>query len=150
LPASESSSAGITVRGVLVLATATEDLEDAVRDAVDFAIPVVEAIGAAIIIIGVLLAAASYVLSELRIRPVAYEHLRLQLGRYIVLGIEFQLASDLLTTAVSPTWREIGMLGAIAGIRTVLNYFLVQEIEKVERLEREGMLKPRTGMAPSV
>ena len=135
---------------MLVLATATDSLEDAVRDAVDFSIPIVEAIGAAIIIVGVLFAAVSYLLSELRLRPIAYEHVRLQLGRFIALGIEFQLASDILTTAVSPTFHDIGMLGAIAGIRTVLNYFLVQEIEKVERLEREGMLKPDTGMAPSI
>jgi uncharacterized membrane protein len=132
---------------VLVLATATESLEDAVRDAVDFAIPIVEAIGATIIVIGVLLAAASYLLSELRVRPIAYEHVRLQLGRFIALGIEFQLASDILTTAVSPTFHDIGMLGAIAGIRTLLNYFLAQEIEKVERMEREGMLRVDTGMA---
>lgn len=131
---------------MLVLATATESLEDAVRDGVDFAIPMVEAIGAAIIIIGVLVAGISYLLSELRIRPIAYEHVRLQLGRFIALGIEFQLASDILTTAVSPTFRDIGMLGAIAGIRTLLNYFLSQEIERVEKLEREGMLRP-IGMA---
>jgi uncharacterized membrane protein len=80
------------------------------------------------------------VLSELRIRPVAYEHVRLTLGRFLALGIEFQLASDILTTAVSPTFDDIGTLGAIAAIRTVLNYFLAQEIERAERMEREGML----------
>jgi uncharacterized membrane protein len=101
---------------------------------------VVEAIGATIIAIGVVVAAIVYLLSELRIRPVAYEHVRLLLGRSLALGIEFQLASDILSTAVSPTFDDIGMLGAIVAIRTVLNYFLAQEIERAQRMEEQGML----------
>ena len=131
---------------MLVPLGAGEGVEDAVRDAVDFVIPIVEAIGAAVIVAGVLLAAAAYLLSELRIRPVAYDHIRLQLGRFIALGIEFQLGADILTTAVSPTFHDIGMLASIAGIRTLLNYFLAMEIEKVERLEREGMIAADPGM----
>jgi uncharacterized membrane protein len=117
-----------------------DEFQDAVRDVVDAVIPFVEAVGAAVIVAGVVIAATLYVLSELRIRPVAYEHVRLTLGRFLALGIEFQLASDILTTAVSPTFDDIGMLAAIAAIRTVLNYFLAQEIERAERMEQEGML----------
>jgi uncharacterized membrane protein len=117
-----------------------EEFQDAVRDVVDAVIPFVEGVGAAIIVAGVVIAGAMYLLSELRIRPVAYEHVRLTLGRFLALGIEFQLASDILTTAVSPTFDDIGMLGAIAAIRTLLNYFLAQEIERAERMEKEGML----------
>ncbi|MGZ5326426.1 MAG: DUF1622 domain-containing protein [Solirubrobacterales bacterium] len=115
-------------------------LEETVRDAVDHFIPVVEAIGATIIAVGVVVAAVVYLLSELRIRPVAYEHVRLLLGRSLALGIEFQLASDILATAVSPTFDDIGMLAAIVAIRTVLNYFLAQEVERAQRMEEEGML----------
>ena len=103
-------------------------------------IPVVEAIGALFVVAGVLLALGSYVLAHLRVRPVTYEHVRLQLARFIALGIEFQLASDVLNTAVSPSFEQIGRLAAIAGIRTLLNYFLAQEIARAERMEREGML----------
>lgn len=117
-----------------------EAFQDSVREVVDAVIPAVEAIGAAIIIAGVLIAATMYVLSELRIRPVAYEHVRLTLGRFLALGIEFQLASDILTTAVSPSFDDIGMLAAIVAIRTVLNYFLAQEIERAEQMEKQGML----------
>jgi uncharacterized membrane protein len=62
---------------------------------------------------------------------------RLRLGRYLALGLEFQLASDVLSTAVAPTFEEIGKLAAIAAIRTLLNYFLGKEIEK-ERSEVDG------------
>jgi uncharacterized membrane protein len=111
-----------------------------VADAVDHVIPAVEAIGAAVVIVGVLVAAVIFVLSETRIRPIAYEHVRLVLARFLALGIEFQLAADILKTAVSPTFEDLGQLGAIAAIRTVLNYFLAQEIQRAEEMEKEGML----------
>jgi uncharacterized membrane protein len=107
---------------------------------VDHFIPVVEAIGASVIAVGVVVAAVVYVLSELRIRPVAYEHVRLLLGRFLALGIEFQLAADILKTAVSPSWHDIEQLAAIAAIRTVLNYFLAQDVDKAAELEERGML----------
>jgi uncharacterized membrane protein len=116
------------------------DFEDAVADAVDAVIPGVEAVGAAIIVVGVVISAGMYVLSELRIRPVSYEHVRLTLGRFLALGIEFQLASDILRTAVSPTLEDLAELGAIVAIRTVLNYFLAKEIERAEEMEKAGML----------
>ena len=119
-----------------------ESVESAVRNAVGVVIPIVEAIGAAFIVAGVLLALGTYVLAQLRVRPTTYEHVRLVLARYIALGIEFQLASDVLNTAVSPSFEQIGKLAAIAAIRTLLNYFLAMEIERAERMEREGMLAP--------
>jgi uncharacterized membrane protein len=115
-------------------------IREAVGDAVDFVIPIVELMGAAVIVLGVAIAFTTYVMSELRIRPVAYEHVRLLLGRFLAVGLEFQLASDILGTAVSPTFDEIGKLGAIAGIRTALNYFLAKEIEKAQEMEKKGML----------
>jgi uncharacterized membrane protein len=111
-----------------------------VADAVDHLIPGVEAIGAAIVVVGVVVAAVIFVLSETRIRPIPYEHVRLVLGRFLALGLEFQLAADILKTAVSPTFEDLGQLGAIAAIRTVLNYFLAQEIERAEEMEKDGML----------
>ena len=117
-----------------------EQLETAVREGVGYVILIVEAIGAVVIAAGVVVAVASYVLALIGVRPVTYEHVRLQLARSIALGIEFQLASDVLGTAVSPTFAQIGRLAAIAAIRTLLNYFLAQEIERAERMEREGLL----------
>ena len=57
------------------------------------------------------------------------EEIRLRLGRWLVLGLEFLLAADILKTAVAPTWTEIGQLAAIAALRTALNHFLRREIE---------------------
>lgn len=60
----------------------------------------------------------------------AKDDLRLRLGRWLAVALEFELAADILRTAVAPTWDEIGKLAAIVVLRTALNYFLQKEIEK--------------------
>ena len=60
------------------------------------------------------------------------EEVRLRLGRWLAVALEFELAADILRTAVAPTWNEIGQLAAIVVLRTVLNYFLQQEIDKAQ------------------
>jgi uncharacterized membrane protein len=62
--------------------------------------------------------------------PETKEDIRLRLGRWLALALEFLLAADILRTAVAPSWSEIGQLAAIAAIRTALNYVLQQEIDK--------------------
>jgi uncharacterized membrane protein len=47
---------------------------------------------------------------------------------WLVLALEFLLAADILRTAVSPTWNDIGQLAAIAAIRTFLNYSLSHDL----------------------
>src|SRR4051812_29430771 len=94
----------------------------------------VEAIGAAVIGIGAVLTMYRYVLSLLGVRKDTNSDIRLYLGRFLVLGLEFQLAGDILATAVSPTFEEVRLLAAIVVIRTVLNYFLQKEIEREQAL----------------
>jgi uncharacterized membrane protein len=72
--------------------------------------------------------------------PENFIRVRLNLGRFLALGLEFQLASDLLRTAVAPSFEEIGKLASVAAIRTALNYFLNQEI-KTENAEYQGKVK---------
>ena len=53
-------------------------------------------------------------------------------GVWLLLGLEFALAADIITSVISPTWQDIGELGAIAVIRTFLNYFLERDLENAE------------------
>ena len=109
--------------------------EALLREYVDLLVRLVEAAGALIIFTGAVLAATGFVRAALTTRSTsAFVGVRLRLGRYLALGLEFQLASDVLSTAVAPTFEEIGKLAAIAAIRTLLNYFLSKEIDK-ERSE---------------
>lgn len=57
------------------------------------------------------------------------EQIRLNLGRWLTLALEFELAADILRTAIAPTWNEIGQLAAIIVLRTALNFFLQREID---------------------
>ena len=68
---------------------------------------------------------------------------RIALGRALALALEFQLAADVLATAVAPTWDMIGRLAAIAAIRTALNHFLAKEIaEQQEVMARDEDVLP--------
>ena len=78
----------------------------------------------------------------------AREEVRLRLGRWLAVALEFELGADILRTAVAPTWSEIGQLAAIAAIRTILNYFLQQEIEKAEK--GQGVRQPSSNAAPEL
>jgi uncharacterized membrane protein len=59
----------------------------------------------------------------------------LRYARWLVAGLTFQLAGDIVHTSVAPTWDEVGKVGAIAVIRTFLTYFLDRDIEKTRELE---------------
>jgi uncharacterized membrane protein len=50
-------------------------------------------------------------------------------GAWLILGLEFELAADIVRSVIAPTWLEIGQLAAIAVIRTFLNYFLEKDLE---------------------
>jgi uncharacterized membrane protein len=53
---------------------------------------------------------------------------RVQFGSAVAVSLELLLGADVLATAVTPTWDEIGKLAGIATIRTVLNFFLEKEL----------------------
>ena len=61
-------------------------------------------------------------------------------GGWLLGGLQFALAADIVRSAISPTWEQIGQLAAIAGIRTFLSYFLERDLVEIGRLrsEREG------------
>lgn len=60
----------------------------------------------------------------------------LRFAVWLLLGLEFLLAADVIRTAISPTWSEIGQLATIAGIRTFLNFFLERDLEAYEPRDR--------------
>lgn len=53
-------------------------------------------------------------------------------GVWLLLGLEFELAADIVRTVIAPSWTEIGQLAAIGFIRTFLNFFLEKDLEKYE------------------
>jgi len=61
----------------------------------------------------------------------------LRFGVWLLLGLEFELAADIVRTVITPTWTDTGQLAAIGVIRTFLNYFLEKDLERYEPKESE-------------
>lgn len=105
-----------------------ESTESAVITAVEWLRLAVETVGALIIAIGMLVAVTGFIRLMLGKERHDFFSIRLSLARYLALALEFQLGADILSTAIAPSWDQIGKLGAIAVIRTALNYFLMREM----------------------
>ena len=92
-----------------------------------------EAVGVGVIILGAVLAAGKFLI-DLRAgeRKAAYDQFRANLGRRILLGLEFLVGADIVATVTAPlTWQSVGLLGMIVLIRTLLSFSLEIEIEGV-------------------
>ncbi len=63
-------------------------------------------------------------------------------GMWLLLGLEFELAADIVGSVVSPTWEEVGKLGAIAVIRTFLNFFLGRDLVEAGEQEKAEPAQP--------
>jgi uncharacterized membrane protein len=101
------------------------------RGVVGLLVRLVEAGGAIVIFSGALGGFVRFCISTVQRRdPDQFSSVRLRLGRFLALGLEFQLASDLLRTAVAPSFDQIGKLAAVAAIRTALNFFLARELKQ--------------------
>jgi len=125
----------------LVPTPTSSGTEEFVQTLVLWLILVTEVLAAITIGAGILLTITKAAGALLKKEPNGYERARLTLARFLALALEFQLAADVLGTAVSPSWTGIGKLAAIAVIRTALNYFLSREIkEEVRSTGGRGLL----------
>jgi uncharacterized membrane protein len=71
---------------------------------------------------------------------------RLTLGCWLAVALEFELAADILNTAVTPTWNEIVKLAAIATLRTALNYFLQRDIDQESKFSTSPVNTDQPGV----
>lgn len=95
----------------------------------------IEITGVSIIIFGAAISGFLYLRTLLRKdgAETAYHDLRTNLGRAILLGLEFLVAADIVgTVAVEPSWDNIGILAAIVLIRTFLSFALEREVKARE------------------
>ncbi len=103
--------------------------EELVMHTVNWLKLMVEVIGALVIVAGLFAAIATWIRCLRARSKDIFTESRLTLARYLALALELQLGADILSTAVSPNWDQIGKLAAIAVIRTALNYFLLRELQ---------------------
>lgn len=129
-------------------------MEHVLVEAVGLLAAATEAISALIIAVGVVSAAVhtlALAIPAITAHPARTldprETIRMKLGRWLALALEFQVAADILKTAVAPTWDDIGKVAAIIVLRTMLNFFLAREIADAERqfAGAEGRAPPPPG-----
>ena len=102
----------------------------------------IETVSITLVTVGAAVAVVLLVRTLVAPQTGSLNRVRLTFGRALVLGLEFQLAADIIGTAVSPSWDQLGKLGAIAVIRTFLNFFLTRELKEEEQeLEAAARVK---------
>lgn len=105
----------------------------------------VEGAGVVVIVIGALVSTVIFgigVVREPRFQPVFHAY-RANLGRAILLGLEFLIAGDIMATIlVQPTLESVTSLGLIVLIRTFLSFSLETEIEGELPWRRAGKRSP--------
>jgi uncharacterized membrane protein len=114
-----------------------EIVEAIVTDATALAVLFIEAVVLAVITAATLLAAGRML--GLAAIPVSARMERsrriwLDYARWLVAGLTLQIGADILESSIAPTWHAIAQLGAIALIRTFLNYFLERDIREISEL----------------
>lgn len=104
------------------------------------AIVVIDSIAMLIILVASIRAFAGVVVLAFRRdgHTSARRQLWLDYGRWLVAGLTFQLAADIIESSIVPTWEAIAQLGAIAVIRTFLDYFLERDLAEVGERQHDA------------
>ncbi|UOV05493.1 DUF1622 domain-containing protein [Pseudoxanthomonas mexicana] len=114
-----------------------EIVEAIVTDATTLAVLFIEAVVLAVIT-GATLLATGRMLGLATVpgsaRMERSRRIWLDYARWLVAGLTLQIGADILESSIAPTWHAIAQLGAIALIRTFLNYFLERDIREVSEL----------------
>ncbi|HEX8073800.1 MAG TPA: DUF1622 domain-containing protein [Thermoleophilaceae bacterium] len=102
------------------------------KSTVDAISKVIDGAGVVVVVSGLVVATVVFLIAmrSRADRPTAYRVYRQQVGRAILLGLEFLVAADIIrTVAVSPTFRGVGVLAVVVAVRTFLSFTLDVELE---------------------
>ena len=123
-------------------------MEELLKTFWGFAATIVEGAAALLITIG---ATEAFVMSLWQFRAPTAQKMRvwMHFATWLLLGLEFELAADVIRTAIAPTWSDIGQLASIAAIRTFLSYFLDRDIEGVADPLRSPYYRPQNSRPPA-
>ncbi len=103
--------------------------------------PLIDLLALAAILMGTVEAAWRTIATMFSARATNHEKRQIWLhyARWLVAALTFQLAADIVETAVAPTWDDIGRLAAIAAVRTFLNFFLERDLNETRKLDDERL-----------
>ena len=95
---------------------------------------------ALVVIVGGTIQAIAGMLKVTFSRATAHERraVWLQYARWLIAGLTFQLAADILETSITSDWEAIARVAAIAVVRTFMSYFLEKDFEQLRQREVES------------
>ncbi len=118
---------GPTSRASTLCAVSNADF----KNAVDLVSKVIDGAGVVVVVVGLLIATGAYCIAQKDAvqRQTAYRLFRQQVGKAILLGLEFLVAADIIrTVAVAPTFAGVGVLAVVVAVRTFLSFALDVEL----------------------
>ena len=109
-----------------------------VDSTIELALPLLKALSVLIIIWGVACAALRLVGMEIKVmQGKQYKRdaalIRQHLGFYLLLGLEFLIAVDVIETLMRPDWKELGVLAGLVVLRTLMGFSLHWELKEIEK-----------------
>jgi uncharacterized membrane protein len=111
--------------------------------ATEYCVVIIEAMALVVIAVGTLQAFLSG-LALVYSGPTGHERrdVWLRYARWLVAGLTFQLAADIVESSITTNWQAVVRLAAIAVIRTFLNYFLERDLAEVRERQRHEAEAP--------
>jgi uncharacterized membrane protein len=106
--------------------------------ATEITVTVIDAMALLVVVVGTVIAFVAAI--RLLFSPPSGNERRavwLSYSRWLVAGLTFQLAADIIESSITTSWDAVGRLAAVAAIRTFLNYFLERDVEDLRNRERE-------------
>lgn len=100
---------------------------DHIEHFVEVVATIIGFVGISFITLGVVLAIIQYIVSRFD-NKYTTDHVRLTLGTYILIGLEFMVGQDIIETVLHTNLEQLYMLGLIVVIRTILDFFLSREM----------------------
>ena len=129
-------------------------VDNLVDSAMQFALPLLKALGVVIIICGVVCAAVRLVGMEIKhLQGKQYKRdaalIRQHLGFYLLLGLEFLIAVDVIETLMHPDWKELGLLAGLVVLRTLMSFSLHWELKEIEKDQQNEQQTTGASTSPS-
>jgi uncharacterized membrane protein len=111
------------------------ELEIIFYKALNIIVNIINFVGVTIVIWGFVVSAIAFVRIKLHHHTLSFffvetNKIRSVLGIYILFGLEFMIAADIIHTFIRPTKEDLIVLATIVAIRTVISYFMSREVEE--------------------
>ena len=119
------------------------DIQGVFHTLLNIVVTSINLVGVMIVIWGFFVSAIGFVRMKLHPHSTSFflieaNKIRAILGTYILFGLEFMIAADIIHTFIRPTQEDLIVLATIVAIRTVISYFLGREVEEARRDQDTG------------